>query len=171
VLFFSCFSSIFVVSKRVHKRSYKISPATLRNSAALHLSDLPFEAAWSSYHNVAWDEAYLGTNWHVDPSISLDKIDRGRKLDVCSFWGAGTQSNTHYTMLPGLRPTSVLSGILIQPGVWPQRTWAQNWGCAPLGGELGPHLTQCGLGRGLPPYQDMGRKLGVCLFWGSWVPI
>jgi len=27
-------------------------------------------------------------------------------------------------------------------------------GCAPfLGGEMGPHLAQCGLGRGLPPYQ------------------
>ena len=26
-------------------------------------------------------------------------------------------------------------------------------GCAPLGeGHLGPHLTQCGQGRGLPPY-------------------
>jgi len=27
--------------------------------------------------------------------------------------------------------------------------------CAPFagGGELGPHLTQCGQGRGLPPYQ------------------
>jgi len=27
------------------------------------------------------------------------------------------------------------------------------WGCAPFGGELGSHLTQCRLGRGLPPYQ------------------
>jgi len=27
-------------------------------------------------------------------------------------------------------------------------------GCAPLGdGELGPHLTQCRVSRGLPPYQ------------------
>ena len=26
-------------------------------------------------------------------------------------------------------------------------------GCAPFLGELGPYLTQCGLGRGLPPYQ------------------
>jgi len=25
--------------------------------------------------------------------------------------------------------------------------------CAPLGGELGPHLTQCGMGRGLPQNQ------------------
>jgi len=33
--------------------------------------------------------------------------------------------------------------------------WAQTWGAAvPIGtGELSPHLTQCGLGRGLPPYQ------------------
>jgi len=26
-------------------------------------------------------------------------------------------------------------------------------GLCPFYGELGPHLTQCGLGRGLPPYQ------------------
>jgi len=26
-------------------------------------------------------------------------------------------------------------------------------GCAPFRGELGPYLTQCRLGRGLPPYQ------------------
>jgi len=26
-------------------------------------------------------------------------------------------------------------------------------GCAPLEQELGPHLTQCGLGRDLPPYE------------------
>jgi len=38
---------------------------------------------------------------------------------------------------------------------WPQYTWAENWvgGCAPFRGELGPHLTQCRLGRGVPPYQ------------------
>jgi len=49
----------------------------------------------------------------------------------------------------------------------------------PLWGELGPHLTQCRLGRGLPPTKwhldpcsrlatkDMGRKLGGCCasFW------
>jgi len=45
------------------------------------------------------------------------------------------------------------SGIWIHPDVWPQQTWAENWGlcgaCALLG-ELGPHLTQCGRDRGLP---------------------
>jgi len=41
--------------------------------------------------------------------------------------------------------TSVPSGILIQPAVWPQQTWAENWWAVPFwGGELGPHLIQCG---------------------------
>jgi len=55
--------------------------------------------------------------------------------------------------------------------------------CALFGEELGPNLTQCRLGRGLPPYHlnplirfattDMGRKLGVCVPFleGSWVLI
>ena len=44
------------------------------------------------------------------------------------------------------RPTSMQSGILVHPAVWPQRTWAENWGlCSFRGGELGLHLTQCRL--------------------------
>jgi len=66
---------------------------------------------------------------------------------------AGSPSNT---MAPGLRPTSVPSDILIHPAFWPQKTWAEKVGEAavPLSvGELDLHLAQCGLGRGLPPYQ------------------
>jgi len=40
--------------------------------------------------------------------------------------------------------------------VWPQQTCAEKWAAAvPLlgGRELSLHLTQCGLGQGLPPYQ------------------
>ena len=61
-------------------------------------------------------------------------------------------------------------------------------GAVPLWGELGPHLTQCGLGRGLPLYQvtswsiqpfghsrhgpKIGEVEGLCPFGeGSWVPI
>jgi len=60
-----------------------------------------------------------------------------------------------------------------------------GWGCCALSRELGPRLVQCGLGRGLLPYQarlhpsthlatiDMGQKLGEggCAFFcgGSWV--
>jgi len=51
----------------------------------------------------------------------------------------------------------------------------------PPWGELGPHLIQCGLGRGLPPYQVASRsiqpfgrnrhgpKIGGCAPLGSWV--
>ena len=43
------------------------------------------------------------------------------------------------------------SDILIHPAIWPQQIWAEGWGlCAFGGGELGPHVTQCGQGRGLP---------------------
>jgi len=58
-------------------------------------------------------------------------------------------------MWPGPRPTFVPSGVLIRPAVWQQQTWAENWRVVPpfWGRELGPHLTECRLGRGLPPYQ------------------
>jgi len=77
----------------------------------------------------------------------------GRKLGAVSFFGgeAGSPSNT---MWPGPRPTSVPSGILINPTVWPKQTWAENWEAVPFWWEeAGSHLTQCdlGLGRGLPP--------------------
>jgi len=53
---------------------------------------------------------------------------------LCPFLGgAGSSSGT---LWPGLRPTSTPSGILIHPAVWPQKTWAENWGgCAPFSGE------------------------------------
>jgi len=116
-------------------------------------------------------EAYLPTKWHLDPSSRLATIDIGRKFGrgCCAFplfflflWGAGFSSNT---MLPGPRPTSVPNSILIHPTVWPEYgpadyadAGARDFRkcvvcCALCVGELGPHVTQCGLGRGLPPRQ------------------
>jgi len=47
--------------------------------------------------------------------------------------GAGSPSNT---MSLGPRPTSLPSGILILPAVWPQQIWAENWGrTVPLWGR------------------------------------
>jgi len=46
--------------------------------------------------------------------------------------GAGSSSNT---MSPGPRPTSVPSGILIHPALWPQQTWAKNGGGLWLGSK------------------------------------
>jgi len=64
----------------------------------------------------------------------------------CAFFsgGAGSPSNTKS---PGTRPTSIPSGVLVHPAVWPQQTLAENWGlCLFRGGGAGSHLTQCCLG-------------------------
>ena len=59
-------------------------------------------------------------------------------------------------------------------------TWAEKWGMlCPLLDELGPHLTQCRMGRRVPPYEVTslsiqpfghnrhGPKIGACvpIFW------
>ena len=64
---------------------------------------------------------------------------------------AGSPSNTVW---PGPKPASVPSGFFIHIAVC-QNTWDENWreGLCPFCGEVGPYLTQCGQGRGLPPYQ------------------
>ena len=45
--------------------------------------------------------------------------------------GAGSLCNTKS---PRSRPTSIPSGILIHPAIWPQQIWAKNWGLCPFGG-------------------------------------
>jgi len=55
-------------------------------------------------------------------SDRLATVDMGRKEGAAVPFrglGAGSPSNTVW---PGLRPTSVPSGILIHPAVWPQYT-------------------------------------------------
>jgi len=90
----------------------------------------------------------------------------GRKEgDRAPFTGELGQRLTQF-LWPGPRSTSVPSGIFIHPAVWLQSRgpkigrwlcsflWAENWGLFTFRGEeLGPHLTQCRLSRGLPPYQ------------------
>jgi len=124
---------------------------------------------------VAWSKAYLYTKWHLDPSSRLATINMDRKRGLlCSpVWG-------EESWIP---ITSVPSGTLIYLAVWPQQTWAENWGCAPFGaGELDPHFAQRGLGQAylrtkwrLDPSSrlattDMGQKLevgwGCEPFWG-----
>jgi len=55
---------------------------------------------------------------------------------LCPFsGGTGSPSNTKS---PVPRPTSIPSGILVHPAVWPQRTLAENWGLCPFrGGRAG----------------------------------
>jgi len=53
--------------------------------------------------------------------------------------------------------TFVPRDILTHTAVWPQQTWTKICGGVVLlkggGAELGPHLTQCCPGRGIPSYQ------------------
>jgi len=89
------------------------------------------------------------TKCHLSPSSRLATTDIGRKLGgLCPFRG-GEAGSTSNTKSPGLRPTSIPSAILIHPAVWPQQTWAKNWGGAPppfWEGGLGSHRTQSPLG-------------------------
>ena len=84
---------------------------------------------------MAWAKVYPDIKWHLDPCSRLATI-HGPKLGVLCpplFGGrAGFPSNA---MSPGPRSTSIPSGILIHPAVWPQQTWAENWGAEPLLGK------------------------------------
>ena len=80
----------------------------------------------------SWDGRPFGHNRHGPKIGGLFPLGRG----------GGSPSNT---MWPGPRPTSLPWHL--DPAIWPQRAWAENWRAVPLwGGELGPYLTQCGLG-------------------------
>jgi len=71
-------------------------------------------------HKVAWAKAYRHTKWHLNPSSRLYTTVMGQKLgrELSPFLGElGPPSNT---MSPRPRPTSVPSGILINPAVWPE---------------------------------------------------
>jgi len=74
----------------------------------------------------------------------LATVDMGRKLGVCAPFLGGAGS-PFCTMRPGPRPTSMPSGILIHLAVWLCPLFEE--------GELGPYLTQCGQGQGLPACQ------------------
>jgi len=65
----------------------------------------------------------------ITPSHNIHGQKIARAGCAPFFGGAGSPSNTKS---PGLRPTSILSGILIHSAVWPQRTWAANWGLCPF---------------------------------------
>jgi len=95
----------------------------------------------------------MGNNSSAEAQMGdcLAKIDMGRKRGgAVTLSGRGWAPSN--TIWPGSRSTTVPSGMLIHPSVWPQQTWAKNWRLCPFwGGVAGPHLTQCG--RGLPACQ------------------
>ena len=72
-------------------------------------------------HSTSSDGRQFGHNRH-GPKIG----------GLCPFLGGGGSASK--TMWPGPRPTSIPSGILTYPAVWPQQKWAKNWGTVPFGG-------------------------------------
>ena len=120
------------------------------------------------WHNVAWAEVYLRTKWHLDPSSRLATIDMGQKLGgaVPFFVGKLGPIRTQSRLGRGLPPYQVSSWSIQLFGH--NRHGPKIGGCAPLREELGPHLTQCVLGRGLwahaspQPEQHLDRFSCFC---------
>jgi len=77
------------------------------------------KGAGSPSNTVAWVEAYLYTNLHLNPSNHLATTDMGRILGAVPHWGRGAGSPSD-TMWPGPRPTCMSSFIFIHPTVWPE---------------------------------------------------
>jgi len=67
------------------------------------------------------------------PSAGAQAYSGGLEV-VPLFRGAGSPSNTMSPEPRQLPPCQVTSWSLVDPAVWPQQTWAEIWGCAPLGG-------------------------------------
>ena len=56
----------------------------------------------------------------------LATTNTDRKLGAVPLGGGEAESPSN-TMSPGPRPTSLPSGILIHPAVWPQQTWSSGY--------------------------------------------
>ena len=134
-----------------------------------HLTQCWLGRGLPPYHVASWCIQPFSHNRHGPKSGGGCCAPLGR---------AGSPSNT---MWPGLRPTSMPSGILIHSAVWPQQTWTKKCGgcCALLEGAGSPCNTMSP-GPSLPPYQAAswsmqpfghnrhGPKIGgLCPFWGE----
>ena len=111
----------------------------------------PFGGAGSPY-NTMWPglrPTFVPSGILIHPAVWIQQTWAKNWGAVPPFWGGGVESPSS-TMWPGPRPTSILNGILIHNRHGPKIFW----GSAPFWGrELGPHLRQCGQGRGLPACQ------------------
>jgi len=87
-----------------------------------------------SYQVASWSIQPFGHNRHGP------KIQAG-SAPFFTFWGGGAGSPSNTVSL-GPRPTSLPSGVLIYPAIWPQQKWAKIGG-VPLwrGGAESPYNT------------------------------
>jgi len=126
---------------------------------------------------------------HRQPSVSHTYTRRSQSPSRCQIRcrvDDGSCSSSTSTMEYSIAEISYYlnknSAVAEIGGRGHNRHGPKKGGCyAPFAGDLGPRLTQCGLGRGLLMYQvasssiqpiDMNRKLGaVPLLGGSCDPI
>ena len=85
---------------------------------------------------MAWAEAYLRTQWHLDPCSGLATIWAKLRVLCLRLFGGGAGSPSN-TMSPGPRPTSVPSGILIIQPFGHNRHGPKIGGCALFGRGAG----------------------------------
>jgi len=86
----------------------------------------------------SWDGRPFGHNRHRPKTGGCARLGEGRWVPSNTTW-------------PGPRPTSLPSAILIHAPFGHSRHGPKIGELCPFGqAQLGPHLTQCGQGRGLP---------------------
>ena len=102
-----------------------------RFTSGFHQNYLLFKCYKVRYNRTCPNRGALPVQF---PNFQPQLLKLGRGLCPLSGNGAGSPSNTNS---PGLRPTSIPSGILMHPAVWPQQKWAENWrgGSVPFWGK------------------------------------
>jgi len=72
-------------------------------------------------HKGPWDKAYLHTKWHLDVSSRFTAIEMAENWGGALPTFCGGWLGPHLTQKsPGLKLTSIPSGTLMHPAVWPQ---------------------------------------------------
>jgi len=114
-----------------------------------HLAQCGLGRGLPLYQAASWSMQLFGHSRHG-----------AKNWGLCSF-GKGRAVSPSDTMLLGSRPTSLPSGILIHPAIWPQQMWAENWRLWPFGGgELGPYQRP-----GIPAWQVSSWSVQVPTVW------
>ena len=83
-----------------------------------------------------WAKVYfVPSGVFIHPCSRLATIDMEQKLGGgCALFYQGSCVTIEHKVAWAEAYTSIPSGILVHPVVWPQRTLAENWGVCPLRG-------------------------------------
>jgi len=91
--------------------------------------------------------------WNFRCKLLLSGTLSARKLTPAKMKNTTHIHSKMYYMDPAWGNINKCSAVAETGGRLATIDMGRKLGAVPLLGELGPHLTQCGLGQGLPPYQ------------------